>query len=65
MLTVSVGDTVTFTNEDSVDHQVLIDGVTLDRQAQGDSVTWTASKVGTYDYICTVHPSMRGTVEVK
>ncbi len=64
-LTVSVGDVVTFTNQDVAVHQVLIDGVTLDRQGQGESVTWTAARAGTFDYICTVHPSMRGRIEVK
>ena len=61
-LDVSVGDVVTFANDDSVDHQVLIDGVTLDRQGPGDSVTWTADKAGTIDYICTLHPTMRGRI---
>ena len=61
-LDVSVGDVVTFVNDDSVDHQVLIDGVTLDRQSPGESVTWTAEKAGTIDYICTLHPTMRGRI---
>lgn len=64
-LQVSVGDIVTFANEDSVDHQVLIDGVTLDRQAPGESVTWTADEAGTIDYICTLHPSMMGRIVVE
>ena len=64
-LEVSAGDTVTFVNEDSVDHQVLIGGVTLTRQAPGESVTWTAESAGTLDYICTLHPSMRGRLVVK
>ncbi|MDO8881240.1 MAG: cupredoxin domain-containing protein [Coriobacteriia bacterium] len=64
-LEVSAGDTVTFVNEDSVDHQVLIGGVTLTRQTPGESVTWTAESAGTIDYICTLHPSMRGRLVVK
>lgn len=38
---------------------------TLVLVAQGESVTWTAAEAGTYDYICTVHPEMRGRIEVK
>ncbi|MDP2299216.1 MAG: cupredoxin domain-containing protein [Coriobacteriia bacterium] len=64
-LEVNAGDTVTFVNEDSVDHQVLIGGVTLARQTPGESVTWTAGSAGTIDYICTLHPSMRGRLVVK
>jgi plastocyanin len=64
LLEVRVGDTVTFVNEDSVDHQVLIDGVTLARQTAGESVTWTAETVGTMDYICTLHPAMMGRIVV-
>lgn len=62
---ITSGGTVTFTNADVVDHQVLIDGVTLARQAPGASVTWTAGEAGTIDYICTLHPEMRGRVVVK
>lgn len=64
-LEVNLGDTVTFTNNDTVDHQVLIAGVTLDRQAPGESVTWTATEAGSIDYICTLHPTMMGRIDVK
>jgi len=64
-LEVKVGDTVTFTNEDSAPHNVSIDGKNLGDQNQGDSVTWTAEKVGDFPYTCTIHPSMTGTIVVK
>ncbi|HSK46444.1 MAG TPA: plastocyanin/azurin family copper-binding protein, partial [Coriobacteriia bacterium] len=41
-LEVSVGDTVTFKNEDAAAHNVNIDGKDLGTQAQGESVTWMA-----------------------
>lgn len=64
-LQVAVGDTVTFTNEDSADHNVKIDGQELGAQSQGQSVTWTASKAGTFPYSCVIHPSMTGEITVK
>lgn len=64
-LEVAVGDTVTFINEDSSPHIVKIDGRELESQSQGDSVTWTAEKSGSFPYVCTIHPSMTGTIEVK
>lgn len=64
-LEVKVGDSVTFTNKESVPHNVNIDGADLGEQAQGQSVTWTASKAGAFPFTCTIHPSMTGEITVK
>lgn len=64
-LTVKVGDTVTFTNQDSASHNVKIDGQELGAQAQGESKTWTASKAGTFPFSCVIHPSMTGQITVQ
>lgn len=64
-LTVKVGDTVTFENQDSTAHDVKIDGKDLGSQDPGKSVTWTASKAGSFPYQCIIHPSMTGTIVVK
>lgn len=65
-LTVKVGDTVSFVNEDSAPHEVKFDsGEQLATQSQGDKVTWTAEKPGTYPYSCSIHPSMRGEIIVE
>lgn len=64
-LDVKVGDVVTFENQDSAPHNVSIDGKELGSQSQGQSVTWTATKAGTYPFSCTIHPSMTGEIVVK
>jgi len=64
-LTVKVGETVTFVNEDSAPHNVNIDGAELGSQNQGDKVTWTATKAGSFPYSCVVHPSMTGQITVQ
>lgn len=66
-LSAAVGDTVTWTNEDSVAHTVTSDGA--GPLASGDLESGgiyeaTFDQAGTYDYLCTIHPTMRGTVEV-
>ena len=63
--TVKVGDTVTFTNSDSVTHDVKIDNVELGSQNPNESKMWTASKAGTLTYRCLIHPQMVGQITAK
>lgn len=67
-VTVSAGDTVTWTNEDSVGHDVTGDGFKSGDPGglqNGDTFEHTFDKAGTFDYVCTVHPGMEGSVKVK
>lgn len=67
-LTIEQGDTVTWTNHDSVQHDVTItSGPTSFHSpmlAQGQSWTYTFATAGSYSYICSVHPDMRASVTV-
>lgn len=68
-ITVKVGSTVTWTNQDSTDHSVTSDdGVTGGPDSQlltkGQSYSFTFSKAGTYTYHCKIHSDMTGTVVV-
>jgi amicyanin len=66
-VTVKVGDTVTWTNKDSVDHNVTADNGEFksDNLAQGSTFSFTFTKAGSYPYHCTIHPYMTGTVVVQ
>jgi len=60
-----VGETVTWTNNDSASHQIVIDDyLTGDSFANGESYSYTFDTEGTYVYYCGLHPSMTGTVTV-
>lgn len=62
---VSSGGTVTWTNGDAVAHTVTFDnGPDCGNVAAASSVTVTFSAAGTYNYHCTIHPQMKGTVTV-
>ena len=66
-LTIKKGDTVVWTNKDSVKHTVTSDsGNELDSAllAKGQSYSNTFTESGTFDYHCTPHPYMKGTVVV-
>lgn len=63
-VTISTGDTVRWTNMDSVDHTVtgsIFDSGTLE---EGDSYEFTFTEAGTFEYYCSIHPEMEGTVTV-
>lgn len=66
-LMVKVGDTVTWTNQDTVGHSATADDNSFDTGVMptGQSGSVTFSKVGTYAYHCSVHPSMKGTIVVQ
>lgn len=66
-ITVKKGTTVTWTNEDSAEHNAFSaqDGGPKGRLlSKGESYSFTFDKVGTYSYICEPHPHMKGTVTV-
>jgi plastocyanin len=65
-LSIAVGDTVTFVNQDSAPHTATAEG-TFDtgRLNQGQSAKLTFNGAGSFAYICTVHPSMNGTIAVQ
>jgi plastocyanin len=66
MLTVPVGTTVTWTNDDQDAHTVSANGGAFRSPAlnSGDTFRFTFSRPGRYDYICTIHPFMTATVVV-
>jgi plastocyanin len=66
-LTVKVGQTVTWTNDDGVDHNVIAKDGTFKSGnfGHGGTFSWKATKAGTFAYSCTIHPGMDGTLVVK
>jgi len=66
VVTVKRGARVTWKNQDPFPHTVTARG-TFDSGdiAAGKSWTFTAGKAGRYDYICTLHPTMKGTLVVE
>jgi plastocyanin len=66
-LSVDVGATVTWTNNDFVDHTTTSDGTGWNSGvvAPGGKFSVTFQSAGTFPYHCTLHPSMVGTVVVR
>ena len=63
-LEVKVGDTVTWTWKDgAVTHDVKGDDFKSEVLSEG-TFQHQFEKPGTYDYVCTLHPNMTGTIEV-
>jgi plastocyanin len=64
-VTVKVGQTVRWTNNDTVLHDVVGSGIKSDYLQKGERFTYTFKEEGTYQYICTIHPWMEGEVIVE
>ncbi|HET6448000.1 MAG TPA: cupredoxin family copper-binding protein [Conexibacter sp.] len=65
-ITVHVGDTVTWANVGPTDHTATADDGAFDTGTlkAGQSGSHTFASAGTFAYHCTLHPFMRGTVQV-
>lgn len=65
-LTVPAGTTVTWTNRDEEPHTVAASDGSFHSPGMGTGATFahTFSAPGTFDYVCSIHPMMRGTVVV-
>lgn len=68
---VGVGDTITWTNMDRILHTVTsgtpdaaTDAFDLEFPEAGTSIGITMDETGTFDYFCSRHPHMRGTITV-
>jgi plastocyanin len=63
---VRVGDTITWSNQDIAAHTATASDGSFDTGTinQGKSGSHTFTKAGTFAYICSIHPSMKGTVVV-
>ena len=70
-LTVAAGDTIVWVNKDPYPHTatssaaVKAGGFDSKSIAADKSWKFTAKKKGEYAYICSIHPSMTGTITVK
>lgn len=65
-LTVSAGTTVTWVNRDEEPHTVAASDGSFHSPGMGTGASFTHvfSTPGTFDYVCSIHPMMRGTVVV-
>ena len=65
-LTVAKGTKVTWKNDDSATHRIKSGDGSFDSQdlKNGDSFDHTFDTAGTFDYICGIHPSMKGKITV-
>lgn len=66
-VTIEVGDSVTWENGDGVGHTATGSGGAFDTGTVGggQSASVTFDTAGTFAYVCTIHPTMQGSVVVE
>ncbi|HEX6688989.1 MAG TPA: cupredoxin family copper-binding protein [Solirubrobacterales bacterium] len=65
-VTIEEGGKVIWKNRDSVAHTATAEDGSFDTGTieEGKLKSETFKEAGTYDYICSIHPTMHGTIEV-
>jgi|SRR5665647_72649 len=63
--TISIGDTIRWTNMDSVNHDIKGDTFDSGMMSPNTTFEFTFTQAGTYNYICSIHPSMQGLIVVQ
>ena len=58
------GDTIVWENRDMFVHNVTADGVTSGDLAPGKAWRHVVREKVSFDYLCTLHPVMKGRVEI-
>lgn len=58
---------ITWTNKDGAPHQIVIASKNLKTPVlnNGQSAQLSLADAGSYDYVCGIHPSMKGKIAVK
>jgi amicyanin len=66
-LTVKAGTTVTWTNRDDIPHTVTSTSLAFKSKAldTDDKFSFTFMAPGAYEYFCSLHPHMKGTIVVE
>jgi len=67
-ITVKSGETITWINRDEEPHTIVSVGKKFQKSSALDTdqkFTITAGAPGTYEYFCSVHPKMTGTIVVE
>jgi plastocyanin len=66
-LTVKASTTVTWRNEDDIPHTVTSSARLFKSKAldTDDSFSFTFKDAGSYEYFCSLHPHMKGTIVVE
>ncbi len=62
---VKKGDTIVWENRDMFVHNVTAAGVKSGDLQPGKTWRWAVPAKMSFDYLCTLHPVMKGRVEVK
>jgi plastocyanin len=66
-VTAKVGQTITWSNQDGVTHNVVAtSGASFKSNLlqPGQSFSTRVTRPGTIQYVCTIHPNMTGTIQV-
>ena len=66
-ITVAAGTEVRWTNADDIPHTVVSEDHTFKSKVldTDDRFAYRFDKTGTYNYFCSIHPKMTGTIVVK
>lgn len=66
-VTVAPNAAITWTNTDGAPHQVVVAAKNLRTPVlnKGQSAQLKIAESGSYDYICGIHPSMKGRIVIK
>jgi plastocyanin len=66
-LRVTAGDIVVWANKDVVPHTSTSSAAGFDSALIEQGASWqlTAKAAGTFEYVCSFHPMMKGTLEVQ